>query len=832
MLPPSVLHSVPLHPRIPQRVVLANPAHDSTFGCGELLVIIAMTQTGKCDTCRQRKVKCDEKRPKCSACRKKDRICTYTYGRASAFVVQDPNQLTKHGKSKVAPIVYTIDSSEDASSSHSSTPSMFRISTQRRAASGSGTFQTLAPVSMAKIRPSKKITNQKRKELDAYLRQLQMEASLVLVRPSCAEGTLITRWIDMLGSAPADSRPLSILGTWIQSIPSRVGSNPVLDLAVEFLIDSHAVYWDNSYSKRQSASTTKSRALRELQLAIAHSETRNTYEMVLATKMHYAAETLLGVNTMYNAIHAFGLAELLKTGTIANADDEHYWNLIDNAYIDDVNEAMLAGRASVYDNDYYVALTFPPSLDSNSVQLTPSQRASMVIMHVFVQCPRLNCLVRHAIMHPDNSEALAAAVTLTEYMWEIDLPSHVAELMQTAATMVTSSPSWDMADILTETLQYDSVQSMVLCTRYWMLQNVLCGLTDTLQRHFPTEMSLSRLPSPVAIRQFDADAGIRLAESLSWAESVSQKLPLVPLRLHTPLQISIGPWHRTIRNVTSLAGSDLTTDVEIKRKDSFELDRAKRMKQWLIEICDRIHEQWDVSTVDEQSLYEALDSMAGEQIPDWLPTSVRFEAEDGEMLIKLDYEKPTGSYQTSSRLDGSRSTVHTSPTRMVDNSLSSMDTQGSQNNADDKGNSISANFMDFGSYGSTTSPSPDPADFLFQSGRNLCSISGWWPTAESSTPEPPKLFTNTGVDKNSPTDTSISSWSESPKSSIVLLDSTHKTSAFQPKARQRKEMSVRSGNSSLNGCMSPAWSRSTETSSPPVSHDASKSASPDWSSTA
>jgi hypothetical protein len=40
---------------------------------------------------------------------------------------------------------------------------------------------------------------------------------------------------------------------------------------------------------------------------------------------------------MYHAIHAFGLAELLKNGVVANVDDEHYWNLIDNTYIDDVS---------------------------------------------------------------------------------------------------------------------------------------------------------------------------------------------------------------------------------------------------------------------------------------------------------------------------------------------------------------------------------------------------------------------------------------------------------------------------------------------------------------
>jgi hypothetical protein len=45
----------------------------------------------------------------------------------------------------------------------------------------------------------------------------------------------------------------------------------------------------------------------------------------------------MGIDTMYHAIHAFGLAELLKSGVIANVDDEHYWNLIDNTYIDDVS---------------------------------------------------------------------------------------------------------------------------------------------------------------------------------------------------------------------------------------------------------------------------------------------------------------------------------------------------------------------------------------------------------------------------------------------------------------------------------------------------------------
>jgi hypothetical protein len=57
-------------------------------------------------------------------------------------------------------------------------------------------------------------------------------------------------------------------------------------------------------------------------------------------------QTLLGVDTMYHAIHAFGLAELLKAGGVANVDNEHYWDLIDNTYIDDVSTSTGSSNAS------------------------------------------------------------------------------------------------------------------------------------------------------------------------------------------------------------------------------------------------------------------------------------------------------------------------------------------------------------------------------------------------------------------------------------------------------------------------------------------------------
>lgn len=471
------------------------------------------------------------------------------------------------------------------------------------------------------------------------------------------------------------------------------------------------------------------------------------------------------------------------------------------AYIRQVNEAMLAGRASVYENDYYLSATYPPALSSDVMLLTPARRASLSIMHVFIQCPRLNCLVRQAILHPEDSAILAAAVTLTEYMWQLNLPTQISELLQTSVTTVDQPPYAELADILFKSLHFDSVQNMILCTRYWMLQNILCGLTDTLYRHFPSKVALSLLPDQASIQIIDRDAGICLAESLAWAESVSQKLPLVPLRLHTPLQISIGPWHRTVRNCTSSISPEARSHEGLDQQTSVRVSQAVRMRNWLIYECNRIHKQWDVSTVDEKSLYEALDSMAGEQIPDWLPTRVRFEAEDGDMVIKLDYEKPTANSQDRFSLNGSDKSGRWMGGREVF-ATGQLDIQNSMHNA---GAPLTfASVEEAVIPESAQPPSSGPSDFLFKSGRNLCSTSGWWPTSDTPTISSTNL-TVEGASAIGPCAVS-SGWPQAPRTSVVLLDSTHKTSAFQPKAkRTQANTTVTFNNRNVNGCMSPAW---------------------------
>jgi hypothetical protein len=154
---------------------------------------------------------------------------------------------------------------------------------------------------------------------------------------------------------------------------------------------------------------------------------------------------------------------------------------------------MVAGRKSLYDNDFYLSSTYPPSLSSTMIVLSASQRASMVIMHVFIQCPRLSSLIRHAIAHPESTSSLVSAIALAESLWHLDLPSQVAPLLSEAVT-ISNRPVRGLTDVLTSSLGFDSIQNMVLCTRYWLLMNIIGGLVDTLYRRFPTETTLSLLP--------------------------------------------------------------------------------------------------------------------------------------------------------------------------------------------------------------------------------------------------------------------------------------------------------------------------------------------------
>jgi hypothetical protein len=458
---------------------------------------------------------------------------------------------------------------------------------------------------------------------------------------------------------------------------------------------------------------------------------------------------------------------------------------------------MLAGRHSVYDNDFYLSSTYPPPLSLDATVVSATQRASMATMHVFIQCPRLNCLVRSAISDQDDTTALVEAITLAESLWHLNIPEQVAPLLNESVTKSTR-PVNDLVDIMPESLHFDSVQTMVLCTRYWMLITILGGFIDTLYRYFPMETSLSNLPDRYITHKIETEAAECLIKSMPWSDALPQRLPLIPLRLHTPLQVSLGAWYRTIRRLSAVRAStpDLDTSVDLEMVRTIKY--AERMKRWILEECNKIHKRWDVSIVDEKPLFEALDTMAGEKIPDWLPVRVAFEAEDGEMVMKLDYENKEGTYRDYYDLSEEKPrTIHGKHTELWRKSaglafgdeIKDLPYRGILDQEPEQPKSRNTNMEP-----------RDVANFVHSTGRNLCSTSGWWPTSEDETP--------TELPDRSRKSSPFSTVSTPKASSEYMMRHVDRhpclASSFWPQTPN--SIMVPLGGSTKNPCLSPAWS--------------------------
>jgi hypothetical protein len=242
---------------------------------------------------------CDQQKPRCGGCQKRDRSCSYSYGRVSGFVVEDPLQLSKYGKSIGAPLIcplVTWNGSGPESpkmlspSSASVVLEDLRVTTEKGADNGNGTFLTLAVPSKENSSGVRKSTAQQKRRLENHLKRLRESFELTTHRLSSPESTLSARYLNILGRRPFKDQPFALLGSWIQTIPSRIGSSQVVDLAIEYFADSFAVFRGDNFSNRTVALATKAKALKQLQLVVSDDRTRATYNTALAMKLHFMSE--------------------------------------------------------------------------------------------------------------------------------------------------------------------------------------------------------------------------------------------------------------------------------------------------------------------------------------------------------------------------------------------------------------------------------------------------------------------------------------------------------------------------------------------------------------
>lgn len=297
-----------------------------------------------------------------------------------------------------------------------------------------------------------------------------------------------------------------------------------------------------------------------------------------------------------------------------------------------VTIAMTAGRPSIYDTEIYLTATGPAAL--SLLVLTSRQSFARAMMHILVQCPRLVLAIRYAIRDPGDASAISAAILLAEILWSLACQRNFVKFIDESIRVVHSSNDGSVSDILLYGIEFDVAQNMVLVTRYWLLRVFLCGTLDTLHRRFPGEFAQSLLPNPALFHSIDTCAAMQLGRAILALGPRPSALTLI--RTHGPFSGSIGAWHRLIRYLSNFDSS--TTNQTF---GSDELRVASRMKNWGLAECDAILSRLNITKMDEEAWMEALDCMAGEELVDWIPSKVSFIAEDGEMVMKLEYSDYT-----------------------------------------------------------------------------------------------------------------------------------------------------------------------------------------------
>ncbi|KAF2274362.1 uncharacterized protein EI97DRAFT_381469 [Westerdykella ornata] len=576
-----------------------------------------MTQVGKCDICRMRKVKCDEAKPGCGPCRKKNRPCTYTYGRATLFIRENPTRFSSHVGRGILPVSSSSSRSTsphyDSDSSNDS-PQGLQLTSLKELGSGHGVFQIFT---LTRQRPKK----------ERHLQSSKQRARSTPAVPTVPshfplENPLAARCASMFGPRTWEQDSRALFGSWMEAIPSRIGSSPVLDTAVEFVVNSFATYRDRTYSTQRAALLSRSRALKTLRQAVERYQGGPSYDLVLAIKLHSFAEIFVTAETYTWTTHCIGLSRLLNIGSTRGLDMKYHWSLMDSIYLDEVAEALFNGRPSFFDTSSNLTMTGGSALFS--VACPGYQLEVVAIMHCTIQIPRLACLVRQSILQPESTHILTSALSLANSIWAHLPTNKIEHLLATQVTPITNPPAPEIGDIVADTLHFKDLKQLLLCIRYWSLLIHISALVQNLWSHFPVASASAALPDLHTVENAEIQAAKSMVRCLSYSGLFSNSLPLVPLRVLGPLALSVGPWYRLVKRQTQELET-LEEDTLQYASVSEDLEKANRMMDWVIEQCNRVHDAWNVGRADRTRFETVIPWMAGEELPDWIPNKVSWE---------------------------------------------------------------------------------------------------------------------------------------------------------------------------------------------------------------
>ncbi|THC97868.1 hypothetical protein EYZ11_002668 [Aspergillus tanneri] len=236
-------------------------------------------------------------------------------------------------------------------------------------------------------------------------------------------------------------------GTWMDLIPSRVGSSAALDLGVIYVLDSFKshLYANVTNEKRTCVSST--RALHSLRRAVKACEWPSSEafsDLLLSVRLHLSAETFRGLGTYTFVLHVLELSKMMTHSRLGGSDTEAGRKILESIYYEEVVISTLRGEYSKFDDASWLVPLSEPHAPS-------FQLVSMAVMANFIQIPRLVDFIRLSHTRPAKA---TEAVSLAKRLYQNNCQPWMDHILQEETKVILTSCSdsamWDNSNA-----QYD-----------------------------------------------------------------------------------------------------------------------------------------------------------------------------------------------------------------------------------------------------------------------------------------------------------------------------------------------------------------------------------------
>ncbi|KAH8892834.1 hypothetical protein GQ53DRAFT_745858 [Thozetella sp. PMI_491] len=545
-----------------------------------------MTQLGKCDVCRSRKVKCDEKRPVCSPCKKGAKPCRYRVAAGLRFentFVTEPSQ----DKDRLDP------------SSHSGHPAdvgtdwLLMRSCRRVGSQGAAVHIFVPSGTSRKMGGSSERLPPPRQLSDTNTR-------------------LLTKWISLSDAITSDLDTTFVFGNWLEFAAQRLSNSQPLTAAVDSFLSSAAAFANPTDDNTTASHKSYARAARDIRLAItAEDSLPYGNDICMAISLMRYVELVTQANAGAWALHQAGLITLLlritKHGTLF---DDNAQRIFFHCAAWDNEPAIRAGRNSVFDSRAWLAQRSLGVRSTNAavrglktVPIVDIQRFCTILA---VRLPRLVRLVRAARENPTDASVRAAATDLARRLYVSDLDAWIQENFDRG--IIEEVPSRRSGSPLRRTYRFHSYLVYTTSVTYFELRVIVCGLVLALaaiKPSWPDPLRASVDVDAVVAEDIRAAGWIAMVVEDAERYAAAMPVPVDQVRLHQPLTSSFGAWdrmeHRCFIDKTPLG--------------QVEGARARQMKTWLCDVLNGYAKRWRLPLVQEVTLAFKHEIVTGGPLP-------------------------------------------------------------------------------------------------------------------------------------------------------------------------------------------------------------------------